>query len=109
MDRIIIILFFIALLYALYKYQQFILNEENSKKKNSNSQIKYNEKKIIDNKQLGEDNERDNSDSEEIYKPDSILESLDSRTLGFLDNQSESKSLIGTEHESRFSNDSLFN
>jgi len=89
-NRLIIFLLLIALLYALYRYQQNI-----DKKEDKTSEIVKKEKNIKkDNIELIDEDSIDidniskfsiDSEKEDIYKQDSGVESGDTGTYSFLD------------------------
>ena len=110
MNRFLILILLLVLIYALYRYQQYISYNDNVnentkkqnkkknnkqkkiKKENNQNLIKYEDDVLTDNiSQMSINSLTDQSN--ENYKQDSILNSLDSGdTLSFLDEKASKES-----------------
>jgi len=115
-NRLLIFLLLIGLLYVIYKYQHLIFNKDRlnsfenlisidgsgSEKNNQNQNPNPNPNLIQDQKRVSIDNisqlsinslEDEDGEREPIYKPDSILGSLDDNSL-FISEDGTNRSLV---------------
>jgi len=102
LNRILILLLLIALLYALYKYQQQIIDKEEAEYKKKRK-IKSINNKVIEKDDISIDNISQFSlgsledIKSNLYKQDSILDSLDSNSLGSLGSMAETYSFLDSQ------------
>ena len=100
MDRILIFILIAALLYALYRYQQNFMdeniNKEHFEQKNK-KRLEIKHDKLKKGKKRDDISEFSLSGTENIYKQDSVIDSIESKSYNTLDLNSEDKTEISKE------------